>query len=507
MAVTPLASVGSADPTGLDVFSAGEVQAVGGEVLSLLAEAERLQVAAVAKLAVIDRAGLAALWGYVSTERLVAHRARVSNRTAGVLVSVARHTDRHRATGEALVDGRVSLGQVEVLAAAARGLDDVYAGVEEQFVDACGDRDVDAVGRLARGWRAVSDRRATAEDAEHTFESRGVWMQQGFDGSCKGSFRLDPVAAETVWEALDTSPDPVSLPHPARTGAQRRADALAEVCHYYLNPDDPDPDPDGDPDPDRERDRGPNPGCGSGGRPGDDFDCTDRVDGDGDGDGGDGGSGGDGGWTGLGGGDGSGRCTGPSGSDGDGDGGPGGDGGSGGWTGLGGGGGGDRAEEVRTGRLIERRRVRRRRRVTADVVIDIETLAGACPQEISRLRSELASGAAIHGPALDRLLCDASFRALITDGARQVLAYNRATPLIPPALRRVVIARDRHCQFAGCDRPHSWCDLHHLTPRQQGGPTTVENLALLCRFHHGLVHDGGWQLTRAPNGSITTTSP
>jgi len=126
---------------------------------------------------------------------------------------------------------------------------------------------------------------------------------------------------------------------------------------------------------------------------------------------------------------------------------------------------------------------------------------------VGRLRQELGRGGPIHGPGLDRLLCDASFRALVTDGPRTVLAYNRATPDIPPALRRAVQIRDRHCTFPGCDRPHHWCDQHHIVPRNRGGPTTAENLTLLCRFHHSTVHDGGWHLSRAPDGTIVVASP
>jgi hypothetical protein len=145
-------------------------------------------------------------------------------------------------------------------------------------------------------------------------------------------------------------------------------------------------------------------------------------------------------------------------------------------------------------------------RSTVDVVIDVETLAGV-DGPIARIRSELAHGGPISGPGLDRLLCDASFRALVTDGPRTVLAYNRATPEIPPALRQAVRVRDRCCTFTGCDRPWYWCDIHHIVPRNRGGPTTAENLTLLCRFHHTAVHEGGWQLSRAPDGTIDVTSP
>lgn len=146
-------------------------------------------------------------------------------------------------------------------------------------------------------------------------------------------------------------------------------------------------------------------------------------------------------------------------------------------------------------------------RATVDVVVDIETLGGGNEFAIERLRRQLARGAPITGPGLDRLLCDASFRALVTDGPRVVLAYNRSTPDIPPALRRAVHRRDEGCTFTGCDRPPPWCDVHHIVPRHRGGPTNIDNLTLLCRFHHGAVHEGGWQLTRAPDGAIHTSSP
>ena len=40
-----------------------------------------------------------------------------------------------------------------------------------------------------------------------------------------------------------------------------------------------------------------------------------------------------------------------------------------------------------------------------------------------------------------------------------------------------------------------------------GGPTNLTNLVLLCRAHHRAVHEGGWQLARAPDGRLTATPP
>ena len=52
------------------------------------------------------------------------------------------------------------------------------------------------------------------------------------------------------------------------------------------------------------------------------------------------------------------------------------------------------------------------------------------------------------------------------------------------------------------------CEAHHLTPWARGGPTSLDNLALLCRFHHLIaVHHWGWTLTRSRDGTTTATHP
>ncbi|HYU62235.1 MAG TPA: HNH endonuclease signature motif containing protein, partial [Verrucomicrobiae bacterium] len=46
--------------------------------------------------------------------------------------------------------------------------------------------------------------------------------------------------------------------------------------------------------------------------------------------------------------------------------------------------------------------------------------------------------------------------------------------------RRALIARDRHCQWPGCERPASWCDGHHIVFWAHGGGDDLENLCLLA---------------------------
>ncbi len=89
------------------------------------------------------------------------------------------------------------------------------------------------------------------------------------------------------------------------------------------------------------------------------------------------------------------------------------------------------------------------------------------------------------------------------------LDVGTATESIPAHLRRLVIARDRHCQFpGGCDQPAAACQPHHIVPRSKGGKTALVNLLLLCTFHHLIaVHRWGWQIVLNPDGTVIATSP
>jgi hypothetical protein len=87
------------------------------------------------------------------------------------------------------------------------------------------------------------------------------------------------------------------------------------------------------------------------------------------------------------------------------------------------------------------------------------------------------------------------------------LDVGRTTRVVQPAQRSALAVRDGGCVFPGCQRPLAWCEAHHLWHWLDGGPTDLDNLLLLCRAHHRAVHDGGWQLTRGPDGRLTATPP
>ena len=67
-------------------------------------------------------------------------------------------------------------------------------------------------------------------------------------------------------------------------------------------------------------------------------------------------------------------------------------------------------------------------------------------------------------------------------------------------LRLALLLRDGGCAFPGCDRPSSWCHARHIIAWQDGGPTVLDNLVLLCGYHHRLVHRGEWAIVMADDG-------
>ena len=165
------------------------------------------------------------------------------------------------------------------------------------------------------------------------------------------------------------------------------------------------------------------------------------------------------------------------------------------------------------------------------VLVDLPTLT----QQGGSI-SELDDGTVLHPETIRRLACDASVTRIVLAPDSQPLDIGRKTRVVPAGMRRALVARDRGCNQAGCDRPARWCDAQHIrgsegrpglcrrrpfaepwpdVARSQerensstcvettghlsvrglkhwadGGLTSLDNLRLLCRHHHRLVHEG-----------------
>src|SRR5690606_21184382 len=102
-----------------------------------------------------------------------------------------------------------------------------------------------------------------------------------------------------------------------------------------------------------------------------------------------------------------------------------------------------------------------------------------------------------------RILCDAAITRIVLDAESVPLGLGRTKRLWSGAQRRLVIARDRHCAFPGCEIPPRWCEIHHVRWwARDNGRTDVDNAVLVWTTHHGMVHAQDLTLTRtaAPPG-------
>ncbi|WP_433265067.1 DUF222 domain-containing protein [Actinosynnema sp. CS-041913] len=94
-----------------------------------------------------------------------------------------------------------------------------------------------------------------------------------------------------------------------------------------------------------------------------------------------------------------------------------------------------------------------------------------------------------------RIACDAKTIPAVLGDRSEVLDLGRARRTVSLAQRRALHTRDRGCAFPGCPRPPKWCDAHHIRHWADGGSTDLDNLVLLCRHHHSLVHHSHWRIT------------
>ena len=106
-----------------------------------------------------------------------------------------------------------------------------------------------------------------------------------------------------------------------------------------------------------------------------------------------------------------------------------------------------------------------------------------------------------------RLLCDCAMSRVVLDANSVPVDLGLTARLPSPAQRRALAARDGGCTFPGCDRHPGWTSAHHLVHWINDGPTDIENLTLLCTFHHHRVHEGGFKVRRMPDGTLEFRRP
>ena len=466
----------------------------GGDVaglLELLAAVDTAQAATVELTATIQREGLAERRAGLPLEGLLAFASRATYGDRRTLCNIAEQLPAMPHLRRAFHAGAIGWAAIRTILAEARGLSaDQRAELDAGFTDHRGlarlepDRLIETVGDEVARLRPARERDRNRRVIEHRY----LALQPALDGAGTGYFELDAAAYGAVAQAIDAalpalSAGPADITRHAP--GQAHDDGTDDTGDVHGNDDGAGGEPettDGDPafcDPLHRRDRGraradalvrlaevflagptaagngvgPAPGATTAGAgnhrdPAGDADSGARV------------QGGDGAAAPLGG---AARAT--------------------------------TSGPVPLGRA----------RPLLHAVCDINHLTGHDTNAARAARTLLAT---IGGPArltpetVRRLACDTNLQVIFTDRG-QVLGTTEPTDTIPMAVRRALWARDQGCRFPGCTMPAHWSDAHHIRHRARGGPTTTDNLVLLCKRHHTAVHDGGWHLTMTPNATIT----
>ncbi len=120
--------------------------------------------------------------------------------------------------------------------------------------------------------------------------------------------------------------------------------------------------------------------------------------------------------------------------------------------------------------------------------------------------AELEDGLPLHPETARRLLCQSRVQFLLEDDSGNVLFASRTKRHPPAWMFRQLLRRDRGCRFPGCGS-RSFLVAHHIEHWSDGGETRLENLTLLCSFHHRLVHEEGWRLWRDVEGTLRWARP
>jgi Domain of unknown function (DUF222)/HNH endonuclease len=353
---------------------------------SELLEAERLR-----RLADLERRGIHQRDGHLSVASWLATNFKVGWGQAKAELRAARGLESMPETKKALDEGEVSLAAAKLLVAAREVDPEAFSRCEPELVEAARVHQVRDLQRVTSEWRQMAERERGMSGDEALRETRRLHASPTFGGMVRVDGDLDPETGETLLTALRAVMDAEARSggEDFRSPAQRRADALGEVCRQWL-------------------------------------DRTDRPQV-----------------------------------------------------------GGERPHVTITVGLADLRELQ------GSAELDH---TGPVPVEVAR-----------------RIACDVSIVRAVMAGPSEPLDLGRRTPLVSAAQRRAVILRDRSCRFPGCDRPPVWCDAHHIVHWEDGGPTDLCNLILLCRRHHTLLHawDGftlavedGRPVFRRPDGSV-----
>jgi hypothetical protein len=127
--------------------------------------------------------------------------------------------------------------------------------------------------------------------------------------------------------------------------------------------------------------------------------------------------------------------------------------------------------------------------VTMTVTVPLDALrTGLGEAQISGIDEPISAATA------RRLAADAGIIPAVLGSESERLDLGREVRLATESQRRALELRDQGCTWWSCTAPAAWCEVAHIIPWFDGGGTDLDNLILLCPFHHRCFDLEGWQL-------------
>ena len=90
------------------------------------------------------------------------------------------------------------------------------------------------------------------------------------------------------------------------------------------------------------------------------------------------------------------------------------------------------------------------------------------------------------------MICTGGTQTVVFDDDGRIIELGSPERCFTPHQRRAITLRDGGCLIPGCSVPAAWCEIHHVIPDAEGGPTHPDNGVLLCWFHHRTIDSSGW---------------
>jgi hypothetical protein len=146
----------------------------------------------------------------------------------------------------------------------------------------------------------------------------------------------------------------------------------------------------------------------------------------------------------------------------------------------------------------------RQGRAHITLVVDAET-ARSGPHR--RSQCQTGDGSDLPPHTIDRFACDAVIRRVVLDRDGIPIDVGRRHRTATDAQWHALRSMHSTCAWAGCDRPVSWCQAHHVQEWEQGGATDLGNLVPLCSTHHHRVHEGCWTVSILPDRTLRIVRP